>query len=58
VSGNNEIRNTSRIVQVTMTEVDGKMLFTPNRIEIRMDEQVKFVLRNNGELDHEFIRKT
>ena len=34
------------------------MLFTPNRIEIKKDEQVKFVLRNNGELDHEFIRKS
>ena len=48
----------ARIVQVTMTEVDGKMLFLPNRIEIKKDEQVKFVLRNNGELDHEFILAT
>ena len=48
----------ARIVQVTMTEADGKMLFLPNRIEIKKDEQVKFVLRNNGELDHEFILAT
>ena len=48
----------ARIVQVTMTEADGKMLFLPNRIEIKKDEQVKFMLRNNGELDHEFILAT
>jgi len=41
-----------------MTEADGKMLFIPNSIEIKKDEQVKFVLRNNGELDHEFILAT
>ncbi len=48
----------ARIVQVTMVEADGKMLFLPNRIEIKKDEQVKFMLRNNGELDHEFILAT
>jgi len=48
----------ARIVQVTMTEADGKMLFIPNNIEIKKDEQVKFVLRNNGELDYEFILAT
>ena len=48
----------ARIVQVTMTEADGKMLFAPSRIEIKKDEQVKFMLRNNGELDHEFIFAT
>jgi uncharacterized cupredoxin-like copper-binding protein len=45
-------------VQVTMTEKDGKMLFTPARVEVKKGEQVKFVLRNNGELDHEFILAT
>jgi uncharacterized cupredoxin-like copper-binding protein len=48
----------ARIVHVTMTEADGEMLFLPNRIEIKKDEQVKFMLRNNGELDHEFILGT
>ena len=48
----------SRVVQVTMIEADGKMLFLPNRIEIKKDEQIKFMLRNNGELDHEFILAT
>ena len=48
----------ARIVQVTMTEAEGKMLFLTNRIAIKKDEQVKFMLRNNGELDHEFILGT
>ena len=38
-----------------MGESDGKMTFTPDRIEVRKGEQIKFVLRNNGELDHEFL---
>jgi uncharacterized cupredoxin-like copper-binding protein len=45
----------ARIMQVTMNEGDGKMMFIPDRLEVKRGEQVKFVLRNNGELDHEFI---
>ncbi len=45
----------SKLVRVTMGESDGKMLFAPARFEIRKGEQVKFVLRNDGELDHEFV---
>lgn len=48
----------ARIVQVTMGEADGKMLFTPSRIDVKKGEQIKFMLRNNGELDHEFILAT
>jgi uncharacterized cupredoxin-like copper-binding protein len=48
----------ARIVQVTMTEADGKMLFIPSSIEVKKDAQVKFMLRNDGELDHEFILAT
>lgn len=45
----------ARIVQVVMRESDGKMLFIPDRIEVRTNEQIKFVLKNNGELEHEFV---
>jgi uncharacterized cupredoxin-like copper-binding protein len=48
----------ARIVQVTMGEMDGKMMFMPEKIQVKKGEQVKFVLRNNGELDHEFILAT
>ncbi len=45
----------AKIVQVTMGESDGKMLFVPARLEVRKGDQIKFVLRNHGELDHEFV---
>jgi uncharacterized cupredoxin-like copper-binding protein len=48
----------ARIVQVTMREGEGKMMFIPDRVEIKRGEQIKFVLRNNGELDHEFVLAT
>jgi uncharacterized cupredoxin-like copper-binding protein len=48
----------ARVVQVTMRESDGKMVFVPDRVEVKRGEQVRFVLRNNGELDHEFVLAT
>ncbi len=48
----------ARIINVTMRETDGKMLFVPNAIEVKKGEQIRFMLRNNGELDHEIILAT
>jgi uncharacterized cupredoxin-like copper-binding protein len=48
----------SRVVVVTMKEGDGKMMFVPERVEIKRGEQIRFVLQNNGELEHEFILAT
>jgi uncharacterized cupredoxin-like copper-binding protein len=48
----------ARIVQVVMREGDGKMMFIPERVEVRRGEQIKFMLRNNGELEHEFVLAT
>jgi uncharacterized cupredoxin-like copper-binding protein len=48
----------ARVVQVTMREGDGKMVFAPERVEVKRGEQIKFVLRNNGELEHEFVLAT
>ena len=45
----------ARVVQITMKEEDGKMLFIPDRVEVRKGEQIRFILRNNGELAHEFM---
>ena len=45
----------ARIVNVVMREADGKMMFVPDRLEIKKGEQIKFLLRNNGDLDHEFL---
>lgn len=48
----------ARVVQVVMREGDGKMMFIPDRVEIRRGEQIRFVLSNNGNLAHEFILAT
>ena len=48
----------ARVVQVTMREGDGKMMFIPDRLEIKRGEQVRFILTNNGELEHEFVLAT
>jgi uncharacterized cupredoxin-like copper-binding protein len=53
-----DTKKPARIVSVVMTEKDGKMAFIPDRIEVRRGEQVKFALRNNGELDHELVLAT
>ena len=48
----------SRLVTITMREADGKMTFTPARLEVRRNEQIRFVLKNEGVLDHEFMLAT
>jgi uncharacterized cupredoxin-like copper-binding protein len=48
----------ARVVNVKMFEGDGKMGYEPARIEVRRGEQVRFVLQNNGEEDHEFVLGT
>ena len=30
-------------------------MFFPNKLEFRTGQQIKFVIRNNGELDHELV---
>ncbi|WP_186421236.1 cupredoxin family protein [Bosea sp. CS1GBMeth4] len=51
-------KKSARIVQVVMSERDGKMVFIPDRIEVRRGEQVRFRLRNDGELEHELVLAT
>ena len=48
----------ARVVKVKMFEGSGKMGFDPARIEVRKGEQVRFVLENGGEEDHEFVLAT
>lgn len=51
-------KRASRTIVVTMTEQDGKMIFKPSRIEVRHNEQIRFVLTNVGYLHHEFMIAT
>ena len=48
-------KQSSRVIEITMQERDGQMLFAPDRIEVRRNEQVRFVLKNDGVLEHEFM---
>jgi uncharacterized cupredoxin-like copper-binding protein len=44
-----------RTIEIVMKEVDGSMLFAPHRVEARRGEQIKFVIRNEGQLEHELL---
>ena len=48
----------ARVVLITFRESDGKMLFLPDNVKVRKGEQIRFQLRNNGVLDHEFVVAT
>ena len=41
-----------------MREGDGKMMFIPDKVEVRKGEQIRFMLRNSGLLEHEFLLAT
>ena len=51
-------RKPSRIVKVSMLEEGKRMLFDPPAIEVRLGEQVRFVLFNEGSEYHEFVLAT
>jgi uncharacterized cupredoxin-like copper-binding protein len=44
----------SRTIEVEMSE----MAFTPSRIKVKRGEQIRFVVRNVGSEDHEFLLAT
>ncbi len=46
----------TQTIRVTMKETpDGKMVFTPNNFKVRKGQTVRFTIKNEGELDHEFV---
>jgi uncharacterized cupredoxin-like copper-binding protein len=47
-------KTTSRTIEVKMSE----MAYTPPSIEVERGEQIRFVIRNVGEDDHEFLLAT
>jgi len=44
----------SRTIEIDLSEMD----FTPSRIDVKRGEQIRFVLRNVGTEDHEFLLAT
>ena len=47
-------RKPSRTITVAMSEME----FTPSRIDVKRGEQIRFVIRNAGKEDHEFLLAT
>jgi uncharacterized cupredoxin-like copper-binding protein len=48
----------SRTVKVTMLEEGKQMLFEPAMVEVRLGEQIRFVIYNEGTWNHEFFLAT
>lgn len=48
----------ARTVEVVMREADGRMLFVPDRVEVKRGEQIRFIVKNTGEVAHEFMLAT
>jgi uncharacterized cupredoxin-like copper-binding protein len=48
----------ARTVKVRMLEGSGKMSFEPALIQAHRGEQIRFIVQNDGEEDHEFILAT
>jgi uncharacterized cupredoxin-like copper-binding protein len=48
----------ARVVEISMREADGRMLFSPDKVEVMRGEQVRFKIANHGEADHEFVIAT
>jgi uncharacterized cupredoxin-like copper-binding protein len=44
----------ARTIEIEMTE----MAYTPDKIEVKRGEQIRFVIRNAGKEDHEFLLAT
>jgi uncharacterized cupredoxin-like copper-binding protein len=47
-----------RTIEIVMNDASGAMAFSPNTLEVKRGEQVRFVLQNAGEVDHEFLIDT
>ena len=45
----------SRVVEITMKEADGKMLFEPSEVLVTQGEQISFLIKNVGALRHEIV---
>jgi uncharacterized cupredoxin-like copper-binding protein len=48
----------ARIIKVRMIEEGKKMLFEPGLIRVHRGEQIRFILDNTGDEDHEFVLAT
>ncbi|HWB44985.1 MAG TPA: cupredoxin family protein [Hyphomicrobiaceae bacterium] len=50
-----DVRKPFRTVVIVMKDAGGSMSYAPDRIEVKKGEQIKFLIRNEGVIDHEFL---
>jgi uncharacterized cupredoxin-like copper-binding protein len=48
----------SRTVEIVLRDADGAMTYAPAALDVKPGDQIRFVLTNAGELDHEFLIDT
>jgi|SRR5581483_3238674 len=53
-----DAQKSARIVTVAITDAGGKLIFNPALVKVRLGEQIRFVVTNAGQLDHEFFLGT
>jgi uncharacterized cupredoxin-like copper-binding protein len=52
-------KKSARTIEISMNETaDAKMRYAPALIEVKRGEQIRFVLKNVGKADHEFMLDT
>ena len=44
-----------RVVEIAMRESDGAMTYSPDSVDVKQGEQIKFIVKNTGALTHEFF---
>lgn len=50
-----DTKNVKRTIEVGMTD---QMRFTPEKLDFKQNETIKFVAKNNGKIGHEFVLGT
>jgi len=48
-------KKAAKVVEIVMSDTDGVMVFKPDHLEFARGDAVKFVIRNDGKLSHEFV---
>lgn len=49
-----DVQKPFRALEVTISEKDGAMTFSPAKVDVKRGEQIKFIIHNAGALRHEF----
>ena len=58
VGGPGDPKKPARTVEIVMSEAQDGMRFSPDRVEARPGEQIRFAVRNSGTVSHEYFLGT